>query len=311
MIKTDQIDNFTLKIVMYHYVTNRIDKIKKNFKYLSIKKFENQIKYLKNNFEILDPIDFHSIINDKNIKLKKSILLTFDDGYIDHYKNVLPILEKNKLKAIFYPVISSITKNVILDVNKIHLILSFYKNHKLLLKLILGDLEKNFNINISKILSRIDTSSKYDSAETIIIKRLLQRDLNENIRSNILNRFIKKLRINENSFSKKLYLNIRMIKEMKKLGHEIGCHTYSHRWLGHINEKNQLDEINKNLNYLKKNKLLNQEWSFCYPYGNYNRSTIKILQKLKCNFAVTTIHGDFNKKFNKLELPRIDTNEIV
>ncbi len=310
VIKTDQINNFTLKIVMYHYVTNRKDKIKKNFNYLSIKKFENQIKYFKNNFEIINPNDMHIFIKQENVKINKSILLTFDDGYLDHYKNVLPILEKNKIKAIFYPVVSSITKNRILDVNKIHLILSFFKNHKSLLKLILQELNENFNININRILSKIDSYSKYDSAETIIIKRLLQRDLDENIRSLIINRFIKKMKINEEKFSKHLYLNLKMIKELRELGHEIGCHTYSHKWLGYMNEKIQLDEINKNLNFLRKNKLIDKDWSFCFPYGNYNHLTIKILKKLKCNFAVTTKHGEFDKKSNKLELPRIDTNEI-
>ena len=58
-------------------------------------------------------------------KFKKPLLLlSFDDGYIDHYKYVVPTLVKNKIKGCFYPPIN-IFKGKLLNVNKIHFILNF------------------------------------------------------------------------------------------------------------------------------------------------------------------------------------------
>ena len=49
----------------------------------------------------------------------------------------------------------------------------------------------------------------------------------------------------------------------------------------------------------------------CYPYGNYNQDTLDILENTGCKLALTTKVGVANLSLHKkLELPRIDTNEI-
>ena len=52
-----------------------------------------------------------------------SLILSFDDGYYDHYQYVFPVLKKFKLKGIFFPVGKPCLERSILDVNKIHFIL--------------------------------------------------------------------------------------------------------------------------------------------------------------------------------------------
>ena len=98
--------NKKINIITYHYVRNLNSKFLPKLKVLGIRKFEKQIKYLKKNFKILsyDQIKFY-----RQNKLNfpdKSCWLTFDDGYIDHYKNVLPILNKYKIKASFFPLVT-------------------------------------------------------------------------------------------------------------------------------------------------------------------------------------------------------------
>ena len=62
---------------------------------------------------------------DNQVKLPdKSILLTFDDAYSDHFNNVFPILDKYKLQGSFYTPSKAITEHTVLDVNKIHFILA-------------------------------------------------------------------------------------------------------------------------------------------------------------------------------------------
>ena len=82
---------------MYHYV-REIKKSKyPNLKGLEFDEFKNQILYFKKNFNILNNEQFCEIINTKVVPKKKSVLLSFDDGYQDHFNYVFPYLKKKKI----------------------------------------------------------------------------------------------------------------------------------------------------------------------------------------------------------------------
>lgn len=69
--------------------------------------FEKQIKYLiskKYTFIGLEDL------STKN-KIKKPVMLTFDDGYLDNYKYVFPILKKYKIKAVIFLIAAEIGNN--------------------------------------------------------------------------------------------------------------------------------------------------------------------------------------------------------
>ena len=99
------------------------------------------------------------------------------------------------------------------------------------------------------------------------------------------------------------------LKKMSKDGHEIGAHTLNHPWLSKLNENSQIQEINKSVIKLKKMGLIKKRWSFCYPYGDYNKLTLKILKKLDCS-AAFKIGNKPNtlKNIKKFELNRVDCN---
>ena len=96
---------------MYHYVREIKNSKYPNLKGLEFKEFKKQINYFCNNFNVLSSEDFVEIVNNKKIPRKPSIFLTFDDGYMDHYKYVIPYLVKKKISASFYPPINAIENN--------------------------------------------------------------------------------------------------------------------------------------------------------------------------------------------------------
>jgi len=53
-------------VIMYHFVKSKNDKNVKYFNYLDKDKFYKQIKYLKKNYEIIDPLN-----KEKYLKKKK------------------------------------------------------------------------------------------------------------------------------------------------------------------------------------------------------------------------------------------------
>lgn len=65
--------------------------------------FEDFLKYLKSaNYDFLFLDEYFALRNDSAVKNKKMICLTFDDGYLDNYVFVYPLLKKYKAKGTIF-----------------------------------------------------------------------------------------------------------------------------------------------------------------------------------------------------------------
>ncbi len=308
-------DNHTINVVMYHYVREIKDSNYPNLKGLEFTDFKKQINFFCNNFNVLSNDDFKEIIISKKIPSKPSILLTFDDGYIDHYKYVFPYLKKKKITGNFYPPVKTIENKIVLDVNKLHFILEKEQNHQKILKEIDNFLIKE---NIKRIsnedIKKGSMKSRFDSKETNIIKRLLQFYLPEKIRKKIMNLlFTKILNIELNDFSKILYMNKNQVKEMYSENMCFGSHGDFHYFLGKLKNKDQEKEIMNSINFFKKLGFDTSSFSVCYPSNSYNSDTLKLLTKYNIDFGLTAFRGRIDKKniSNNLIYPRFDANDFL
>ncbi len=299
---------------MYHYV-REIKKSKfQNLKGLEFKDFKKQINFFIKHFNIISHNDLVEILQTKKIPKKKSILLTFDDGYIDHWKYVFPYLREKKITGNFYPPVQVIKNNKVLDVNKIHFILEKELDRKKILKSIFKYTNKYLNKDENSLnLNKIETKNRYDDKETVIIKRLLQSHLPLKIREKITNKLFNEIvSHSEESFSKKLYMDTKNMKEMFSNKMSFGSHGNNHYWWENLSNHDQERELKTSINFFKSIKVYDSNFSVCYPYGSYNLNTIKMIKKNNIKFALTTRVGSLNKKnirYN-FELPRHDTNDF-
>ena len=89
-----------IAVLTYHDFVE--DKIENNMQ-IRLKTFEKEIKYLaKHNYKSITPDDLKCFINKKYNLSKKSVLITFDDGWKNSLK-AIDILDKYNMKAtIFY-----------------------------------------------------------------------------------------------------------------------------------------------------------------------------------------------------------------
>jgi peptidoglycan/xylan/chitin deacetylase (PgdA/CDA1 family) len=306
----------SLFIITYHYVRPLKNSKYPNLKALELNKFKKQINILKKNTIILKMENLNQVNLNKN---KKFSLLTFDDGYVDHYKYVYPILKKHKISGSFFiPIKNFISKDVLL-VNKIHFILEkFYQKEQKLEELINQYLtKKKINLHIVKkkwIQSRAKRRKRnFDNQKVFFIKDLLQNILSDKIRNNLVNYlFAKYISKNSKDFHRKLYMNEKQIKILKKNGMHIGSHGYEHQWYEFMNFKNQRKDIKKSFKILKEKNISSNLKTFCYAYGSHNKNSIKILKNEKIDYAFTTLKGtEKNINFrNKLKLKRFDTNDV-
>ena len=86
-------------IIMYHGVSRE-----KNFaingRHLPSDEFEEHLKYFKRNFDILSLADLCD--RHESSQTRRSIALTFDDGYLNNVQNAIPLLLKYQIPATFF-----------------------------------------------------------------------------------------------------------------------------------------------------------------------------------------------------------------
>ena len=309
-----------LTVIAYHYV-RPVKKSKfPNLKALEITIFQKQLDYLLKKFKIISYEDLFNIIN-KKAKFKNPCLLTFDDGYKDHIKYVLPELKKRKIKGCFFPSVEPILKKKVLNVNKIQFILEKEKNISNILRdtfdfLVKKKLiRKNDKSNILKLKKKfVNKTRPYDNKNVAFLKYLLQIYFSENIQNKCCDYLFRKyVTKNEKLFSKNLYMSIADLKYLIKSKMYLGAHGFQHKRFSKSNYEEKKTEIKKNLIFLKKIGAHKKNWAMCYPYGAYDNQTIKILKKNKCIFGLTIESGFniFKKKKIFYNLKRFDTNEFV
>lgn len=303
-------------IVMYHYVRNLEYSRYPAIKGLDIKSFKGQLEYLQKHYSVVTMEQLIRAIEGNEALPPKSVLLTFDDAYIDHFINVFPILKEKGLQGSFFPSVKAITKHEVLQVNKIQFILASASNVNTIIKLIYDQLNKyrrKYELESDEYYyGKLARDDHFDTKETIFIKRLLQKELEEELRRKIVDYLFEELiGIEEGTFSRELYMNIDQIKCLKRNGMHIGSHGFDHYWLSSLSKERQENEINLSLAFLNSIGVDILNWTMCYPYGNYNEVTINILKSKGCKLALTTVFDIADiSNHNRFKLPRLDTNDI-
>jgi len=307
-----------LTIVMYHYVRDLKHSRYPEIKGLDIALFKEQLVYIKKHYNVISAYDLMDAIksNSTSDLPPQSLLLTFDDGYIDHFTDVFPVLDREKLSGCFFPPAKCILESQVLDVNKIHFILACVPDKSVLVNYIYQSLDENrslYHLESSEFYwQKCGVPSRYDTAEVMFVKYMLQRELLEKLRYVITNELFKKFVSNdEKAFSKELYSSIDQISCLQRNGMYIGSHGFDHYWLNSISEDDQRKEIDLSLEFLKKIGSDPFRWIMCYSYGEYNESLLTILKERNCSVGLTTKVGvaDLNSD-NPLTLPRLDTNDL-
>lgn len=305
-----------LSVVMYHYVRDLKSSRFPEIKGLDFRLFVEQIEYLRHHYKFVTAEQVAQCLDGHQPLPDKAVLLTFDDAYIDHYTHVFPFLDRLGIQGSFYVPVKAVSQNTVLDVNKIHFTLASQPDKANLVRSIKNLLD-GFRADLfiepfDSLVQKFAKPSRYDTAEVMLIKNLLQHALPLEIRNRIVDKlFVQTVGMDEASFSRELYMSTEQVKAMLRHGMHIGCHGYDHFWWNKLDRAALENEIDMSLSYLFEVGVKRDLWTACYPYGSYDDQAIEILTDRQCKFALTTHVGVANfKNDNRFKLPRLDTNDL-
>ncbi|MBI3308962.1 MAG: polysaccharide deacetylase family protein [Candidatus Melainabacteria bacterium] len=289
-------------IIMYHRVLRKKD-ISLCSSYieagtvLSLEDFVIQIKLLKKYYSIISLNQFVDYINRQVLLPNNSCILSFDDGYIDHYKNVFPVLKKMEMPATFF-----IIGDCIAGTKKVRWLDKYYY--------ILDNTPlKKSGAKLNERLShfyRIITD-KNQPFEINLLKKFIR---NSPKKGKIINELATTLevKLNPDILNKKFYLSRGHIKEMMANRMEFGAHSMSHPDLGLLSFSEAKKEI------LDSGKIIREMTNknvtpFAYPFGGnstYNKRIVEFLKSNQFSCACTSIPGLNDQRTPLFELKRID-----
>lgn len=307
-----------LYVVMYHYVRDLKNSRYPEIKGLDYGLFKQQIAFLKENFTIVTMEEVIEAWNAADGRLpENALLLTFDDGYIDNYTAVFPVLKEYHVQGSFFIPGKTFTENVLLDVNKVHFILAS-TDINCLVKDVFAYLDEYRQAGDCKelasneeLFAKYAVAGRYDNKETIFVKRILQTAIPEKLRNKISSELFKKyVGIPEDIFARELYMNRDQIRHMKREGMFIGLHGYDHYWLGNLEEDEMQRDIDKALEIMDE-FIDKDNWVLNYPYGSYNPAVLQYMESKGCKLGMvvkseiadTQLHGRY-------VLPRFDCNDF-
>jgi peptidoglycan/xylan/chitin deacetylase (PgdA/CDA1 family) len=307
-----------LSIVTYHYVRHLRSSRFPHLKGLDIDQFKEQIVYIKKHYSVISGDELLGAVEagSWNSLPPSALLLTFDDGYADHFTQVFPILQRENLPGCFFPPAQCALDNRVLDVNKIHFVLASVPDKQVIVDSIFAMLEEygpHYGAQGSDhYWTKLAVPGRFDPKETEFIKRILQRELPEELRHLIVNRLFEKyVSGDEVSFARELYMSVDQIRCLRESGMFIGSHGSGHHWLDGLDLAGQKQDVERGLEFLRRIGARLDGWMMSYPYGAYDDGLLSILKSTGCRIGLTTEVGiaDLDRD-NLLTLPRLDTNDL-
>lgn len=279
-------------IICYHGVSNEKKHpiINFNGKHINLKTFNKQIKYISSK---CNPISMEQVYLNLKNKLpfkKKSVCVTFDDGFKNNFKFATKVLKKYNVPAIFYLCPGLIDKKEMFWVDKIEASIAFSKEKKINFFF----LKKNYSLNISNIKKKKEAIKNLKK----ICKRLPDKDKDIVIKKIVYSTKVKPSQKLHNDYKILSWKEIRQIIKDKLF--YIGGHSMKHSIFTNMNAKEIDQDIKKTKKIIFNNTSIRIK-HFSYPEGKSNKSVAKLMKKngiLTCPIASGKANNHFQNPYN-------------
>lgn len=264
-------------ILMYHAVIQSPLRIP-DWCFLDVNVFRMQVKYLKNNFDVVPLSEAVARLEAKAVR-RPTAVITFDDGFQNNYDVAFPILREEGLPATIFLTTGLIGTNETLW---------FCRLNRALTNTTRCSLEWN---GCAFDLSGVEAKSRASSLIQARIKDFPHPQLLAELRKIIISLDDDPDCLIEIDSPFRVLSRDQVINMISTRLIEIGAHTHSHAILSLLPTQERKDEIGQSLAAVQE--LTNRPCEmFAYPNGrvqDYDQESIRILRTLGVHTCVTAI----------------------
>jgi len=262
--------------------------------------FLAQMRWIKENFNILRESELLDIFDDKATLTGRNAMITFDDGYVDNYELAYPILSDLKIPATFFIPCNQIEGITPPWWDQISYLLKTSKKQTILFQSTEFKISDDGEMNkqaINDILRIFKTSPVIDIPSLLkYLVKSCEAPLPELI-----------------DLSKQ-FMSWSQIKEVSSNNITIGSHTMNHNILANLNDNEQVSELKISKSVIES-KIDRSIYSVAYPVGGptaFNKITKEIAKDVGYKIGYSFINGYHQDcTMDKFEIRRVELNQNI
>lgn len=300
-----------LTTVMYHYVRPMAGSAFPRLAALDLDAFLGQLDHLQTRYEVISPQTFLQAVQDGAALRPRACLLTFDDGYADHYRHVVPHLLERGMAGMFFAPKSSLIDRRMLEVNQIQFTLASHPQPQALADEVDALLRDEGMIEPAALRAAHFVPNRFDGPEVAYVKRLLQHALPADLRSRLAaTLFARHVTADPQGFAEALYLTPAQAREMLGAGMTFGGHGDSHLWHGLASPQDLVAEVAGSVAALTAIGAPVKGASYCYPYGSQTAAVRESVAAAGFGAGFTVVPELWTPGTDPFQISRLDTNDL-
>ncbi|MBS1635396.1 MAG: polysaccharide deacetylase family protein [Bacteroidetes bacterium] len=253
----------TCCIINFHGVRKHNENVFNN-RHVPEREFERIIRYLNKNYNIVPLKELFEIHRRKESPSKKTIALTFDDGYENNFTIALPILKKYNTPATFFIISKSLIEDNFASWPDVIDVVKKYHGQDITVDNLNFEYPHYHNKEKGELLNYLKTRG--DQAEAIAHKLLGNHDY-----------FQKELKASPELLANITGRNFAAYANEPLI--EFGSHTHTHPSLEYLT-KDKVEMELKESKQILESKIGKPVLSLAFPDGSYNKETLSIAKDL-------------------------------
>ena len=285
--------------VMWHYVRSADALPRTGYHGVTPETFEAQLDAL---CERMTPVGWPAVLAGLDGKAplpRDAVMLTFDDGLVDHHRVVLPALSARGLSGVFF-VLSRRPGDSLTVGHALHVLLGIWSPERVRAE-VADRLTPADRDRYRAAERELEVAAPEDPDD--VWKRPLQRELV--LAAGPIVRSLVDAAIGpETDVADSLHLSPDQLRDLVDAGMTLGGHGRTHPWLDALDEEARRDEIVASAALLTR--YVPGPWPFAYPYGAAPPSADSLLGDAGFAAAFTT---NPSERSNRFHVGRVDGDD--
>ncbi len=301
-----------LLFINYHYIRDPAQYAHPGIHPLAMSDFAAQVDWLAERYHMATPDEAEAFVGGEAGLPGPSVVLTFDDGMLDHQQAAREVLAPRRIRSVFFVSSKPLVERRAVMVHKIHWLRASSQPaafRRAFMALLPKQWHPGEDPEIAAAAARIYV---YDSPDDGRLKYLINFVLPYALMDEISSKLLAERGISEAEFCDDLYMTTEAMEALHRAGHCIGAHGHSHAPFTRLGDGLAAD-IESNIDCLSAIGGERPRW-VSYPYGRdwaIPDDAAGFCHRFGFHVGLTLAVGWNQDRLEPYALKRINTNEVA